>query len=124
MSDLDAAVLSHMPMPGVVRSRGGDYRGRDAASTALRLPGEAASASVPAAPEALPVDALKARIADMVRGYVTRRSPQLARRIADYSGALALHPALRDQPEQRTAFCRLNRHWYLLAAQCPAAAGT
>jgi hypothetical protein len=121
MSDLDAAVLSHMPMPGVVRRRGGDYRGRDAAASAMRLPGEAAS--LPAAPEALPVDALKARIADMVRGYVTRRSPQLARCIADYSGALALHPALRDQPEQRTAFCRLNRHWYLLAAQCPAAAG-
>ncbi|MBK1653076.1 hypothetical protein, partial [Halorhodospira halochloris] len=80
MSDLDAAVLSHTPMPGVVRSRGGDYRGRDAAPTASRLPGEAARESVPAAPEALPVDALKARIADMVRGYVARRSPQLARR--------------------------------------------
>jgi hypothetical protein len=69
------------------------------------------------------VDTLKARIADMVRRYVTRRSPQLARRIAHYSGALALHPALRNKPEERTAFCRLNRHWFLLAAQCPASAG-
>lgn len=72
-------------------------------------------------PEALPLEALKARIAAMVRDYVARRSPQLARAIAHDSGALALHPALRDEPEQRAAFCRLNRHWNLLAAQCPAA---
>jgi hypothetical protein len=80
-----------------------------------------ASESAVPVPEALPVDALKARIAAMVRGYVARRSPQLARCIAHDSGALALHPGLRDEPEQRAAFCRLNRHWNLLAAQCPTA---
>ncbi len=76
----------------------------------------------PALDEAVPVDTLKARIAEMVRDYVARRSPALARRIARDSGALALHPALSNQPEQRTAFCQLNRHWYLLAAQCPPSA--
>lgn len=99
------------PIPGAA-----DLRGADPAPMSL------ASESAAPVPEALPVEALKARIAEMVRGYVARRSPQLARCIAHYSSALALHPALRDEPEQRAAFCRLNRHWNLLAAQCPAAA--
>jgi hypothetical protein len=70
----------------------------------------------------LPAETLKRHTAALVRRYVQRRSPQLARAIARHSGALALHPALRDQPEQCRAFCDLNRHWRLLAAQCPAAA--
>ena len=73
-------------------------------------------------PLLLPADTLKRRTAALVRRDVQRRSPQLARAIARHSGALALHPAVRDQPDQRRAFCDLNRHWRLLAAQCPAAA--
>ncbi len=73
---------------------------------------------------ALPADAIKARMASLVRQYVAHRSPQLARAVARYSAALALHPALRHSPEECTALCRLNRHWHLLAAQYPAPAAT
>lgn len=64
-------------------------------------------------------ETLKQRIRTLVRCYARRRSARIARAVARYSGALALHPALRDQPEQLSAFCRLNWHWRLLAAQCP-----
>jgi hypothetical protein len=70
----------------------------------------------------LPPEALKQRIRALVRRYVQRRSPQLAHQVARCSEALALHPALRDAPEELNAFCRLNWHWRLLAAQCPGAA--
>ena len=65
----------------------------------------------------LPPETLKQRIGELVGHYLRRRSPQAARAVARYSQALALHPALHDQPEQLDAFCRLNWHWRLLAAQ-------
>jgi hypothetical protein len=71
-----------------------------------------------------PADALKARIAGLIRQYVVDRSPQLAWAVARDSATLALHPALRHSPEECTAFCRLHRHWRLLAAQCPAPAAS
>jgi len=70
----------------------------------------------------LPPEALKQRIRSLVRCYVHRRSPQLAQQVARCSEALALHPALREAPEDLSAFCHLNWHWRLLAAQCPVAA--
>jgi hypothetical protein len=69
-------------------------------------------------PQHLSVDALKARLRALVRRYVDARSPQLAQAVVHHSQALYLHPALRDEPEQLVAFCRLARHWRLLAAQC------
>jgi hypothetical protein len=71
-----------------------------------------------------PADALKARIAELIRAYVAERSPHIARAIARLSAALALHPSLRHAPEECNALCRLNRHWRLLAAQCPAPAAS
>jgi hypothetical protein len=68
----------------------------------------------------LPPEALKQRIGALVRRYVQGRSPQIAQAVARLSEALAWHPALRDEPEEVIAFCRLNWHWRLLAAQCSA----
>lgn len=67
-------------------------------------------------------EALKGRLRDLVRLYVHRPSPRLAHEVVLCSGVLALHPALRVAPEEINIFCRLNRHWRLLAALCPAAA--
>ncbi|MCF7992817.1 MAG: ATP dependent RNA helicase [Thiohalocapsa sp.] len=72
-----------------------------------------------ALPVHLPPEAIKQRIRGLVRRYVHRRSPQLARAIVYHGEALCLHPALHDEPEQLAAFCRLTRHWRMLAAQCP-----
>lgn len=70
----------------------------------------------------MPLDTLKARVAEAVRTYVSRRSPELAHCVVHYSRALAMHPALRDSPDECNAYCRLSQHWRLLAAQCPEAA--
>ncbi|WP_295539504.1 hypothetical protein [uncultured Thiohalocapsa sp.] len=114
MSDLNTIAAGDASLSGI----GGPHR-RPVGPPTMSPSGEAMLVAL----ETPPVDALKTRIADMVRSYVTRRSPQLARRIAHASGALALHPALRNEPDQRMAFCRLHRHWHLLAAQYPATAG-
>jgi hypothetical protein len=74
-------------------------------------------------PVNLPLEIMQQSIASLVREYVQARSADLADKVASYSGALALHPALRDAPEQCAGFCRLSRHWRLLAAQCRLAAG-
>ncbi len=73
-------------------------------------------------PTTVDPETLKQRIRALIHRYVHRRSPRIAWTVATYSGALALHPALRDQPEQLRAFCRLHWHWRLLAVQCPTAA--
>jgi hypothetical protein len=70
----------------------------------------------------LPADTLKQHIRSLIRRYVHRRSPQLAQQVARYSEALALHPAVRDAPDELSAFCRLKWHWRLLAAQGSATA--
>jgi len=72
----------------------------------------------------LPADALKQHIRSLIRCYVHRRSPDLAQQVARYSEALALHPSVRDAPDELSAFCRLKWHWRLLAAQSSAAAAT
>ena len=73
-------------------------------------------------PTTVDPETLKQRIRALIHRYVHQRSPRIASAVATYSGALALHPALRDQPEQLCAFCRLHWHWRLLAVQCPTAA--
>jgi len=70
----------------------------------------------------LPPEALKQRIRTLVHDYAHRRSARIAQAVVRYSEALSLHPALRDQPDQLQAFCRLKWHWRMLAAQCPALA--
>jgi hypothetical protein len=77
----------------------------------------------PELPVNLPLDVLQQSVGSLVRQYVQGRSAALADRIARYSAALALHPALRDEPEQCAGFCRLSRHWRLLAEQCRLAPG-
>jgi hypothetical protein len=72
----------------------------------------------------LPLETLQARVAELVRIYVRRRSPELAHRIVRYCRALAQHPSLRDSPDECNAYCRLSQHWRLLAAQCHQAAAT
>lgn len=70
-------------------------------------------------PTHLSPDVIKQRIRSLVRRYVHRRSPQIARAIVRHGEALCLHPALHDEPDQLAAFCRLTRHWRMLAVQCP-----
>jgi len=63
----------------------------------------------------LPPEALKQLIRALVRRYIHRRSPGLARAIVRCGEALSLHPALRDRPDELNAFCRLTWHWRMLA---------
>jgi len=66
----------------------------------------------------LPPDALKTRLAGLIRSYVHQRSVQLAETVVRHLEALYLHPALRGATDQQAALRHCARHWRWLAAQC------
>ncbi len=69
-------------------------------------------------PDDLPPDMLKKNLGDLIRRYIRDgRSASVAKRVVRHCQALYLHSALRDQPNERDAFCDLAVHWRRLGAQ-------
>jgi hypothetical protein len=69
-------------------------------------------------------DALRPRLASLIRRYVHAPSTQLAETVVHHIEALYLHPALRDAADQQVALRHCARHWRWLAGHCGAASGT
>jgi hypothetical protein len=68
-----------------------------------------------ALPLHLSPETLKSRLAAMIRLACTQGSAPVAETVSRYFQALSLHPALRSDPDERTAYCRGARHWKGLA---------
>jgi hypothetical protein len=64
----------------------------------------------------LPPDLLRARLADLIRAAVNQGTAAVAETIVRYFQALALHPELAANLDERAAYCRGAHHWRGLAA--------
>lgn len=69
-------------------------------------------------PAHLTPDALRLRLAELIRRYVQAPSAQLAETVVKHVQALYLHPAMRYAADQQAALRRLACHWRCLAARC------
>ena len=64
----------------------------------------------------LPPALLKARLAGLIRASATQGAMTVAETVVRYFQALALHPQLVADLNERAAYCHGARHWRLLAA--------
>jgi hypothetical protein len=61
-------------------------------------------------------EALKLRLAAMIRFAVAQGSAAVADTVVRYFQALAVHPALEADAAERAAYCHGAQHWRRLAA--------
>ncbi|WP_462322807.1 ATP dependent RNA helicase [Halochromatium sp.] len=64
----------------------------------------------------LPPEMLKARLADLIRTSVNHGAAAVATTVVRHFQALAMHPQLGADSDERAAYCRGAHHWRGLAA--------
>ncbi len=69
----------------------------------------------PRHPQMLAPQEIEARLGQLIRGYLHRRSTALAAAVAQHIETLCAHPDYRGSWEERCALRRLARHWNGLA---------
>lgn len=63
----------------------------------------------------LDANELRTRLANLIRGYSRQGSAERAEHVLLHIEAVCLHPDLCPDADQLCAYCRLARHWRLLA---------
>jgi len=63
----------------------------------------------------LPPGAIEQRLGNLIRLYVQRRSPAIARSVVVHIEALCSHPGFESDSTERCAYLRLRAHWCWLA---------